>query len=79
MLSRREMILISATGMLSKLTAAFTADGIPVRDGIPRVDYHVHVGDEVSVDQAVELSKRRDVNFGLLQRPPAEKGSNDPS
>ncbi|HEV3198576.1 MAG TPA: hypothetical protein VGZ73_11725 [Bryobacteraceae bacterium] len=65
MLSRRELLAISACGPWSPPAAA--ADDIPIRDGVPYVDYHVHVGDEISVDRAVELSKQRGVKFGLLQ------------
>lgn len=64
MLSRRDVLSAGVVGGLAKFAGA--AD-IPIRDGIPRVDYHVHVGDGVSVDQAIEISKRRGMKFGLLQ------------
>jgi len=67
MLNRREMLLASAAGSLSSLAAPVISDGIPIRGGIPRVDYHAHVGDEITVDRAIELSKQRGVKFGLLQ------------
>jgi len=38
-----------------------------MRAGVPSVDYHVHIGDGISIDQAVEASRRRGVKFGLLQ------------
>ncbi|HEV2444557.1 MAG TPA: hypothetical protein VGS58_01490 [Candidatus Sulfopaludibacter sp.] len=65
--SRREFLLIGASATLSKLTATPAADDVPVRDGIPWVDYHVHIGDEVSVDQAIRIAKQRGMKFGLLQ------------
>ena len=40
---------------------------IPVRGGVPAVDYHVHIGDAISIDQAVEISKRRGIKFGLVR------------
>jgi len=42
MLARREFLVLSAAGVISRLAAA---DEIPLRDGTPQVDYHVHIGD----------------------------------
>jgi hypothetical protein len=38
-----------------------------MRNGAPGVDYHAHIGEGISVDQAIVLSKQRGVKFGLLQ------------
>lgn len=70
MLTRRELLALSSAGLLSRLASA---DDIPLYDGVPQVDYHVHVGDEVTIDRAVEISQRRGVKFGLLQHA-GEKG-----
>jgi len=67
MLNRRQMLIASVSGSLASLAAQSISDGIPIRDGIPRVDYHVHIGDAISVDRAIELSQQRGVKFGLLQ------------
>jgi hypothetical protein len=67
-LHRRKMLRLSAAGVLCSFTEGLATDSeIPVRDGVPRVDYHVHIGDGISVDRAIELSKQRGVKFGLLQ------------
>jgi histidinol phosphatase-like PHP family hydrolase len=62
-LARREFLILAAA-LTSSLPAA---DDIPVRDGIPQVDYHVHIGDELTIDQAVSISQRHGMKFGLLQ------------
>ena len=66
-LSRRDLLAYGATGALSRLAWAADPNEIPIRGGIPQVDYHVHVGEEISVDRAVEISKRRGIKFGLLE------------
>lgn len=65
------MLAISSCGAFSP--AAGASKNVPVRDGVPAVDYHVHVGGEVSVDRALEVSSRRKIKFGLLQHA-GEKG-----
>lgn len=67
MLNRREMLLGCATLALSKLPVISTAEDIPIRNGIPRVDYHVHIGGEISVDRAIEIAEQKQMKFGLLQ------------
>ncbi len=62
------MLLAGAAGVLSLLPGgSVPACDFPVRDGVPAVDYHVHIGDGISVDQAIELARRRGLKFGLLQ------------
>ncbi|HEX7140609.1 MAG TPA: hypothetical protein VF219_22345, partial [Vicinamibacterales bacterium] len=67
-ISRRELLVTSAAGAISLVarTAARECD-FPVRDRVPRVDYHVHIGDGLSVARAIDLSKQRGLKFGLLQ------------
>jgi hypothetical protein len=60
--------MLSAAGVFSSFAEDLAiGNKIPTRDGVPRVDYHVHIGDGISVDRAIELSRQRDVKFGLLQ------------
>jgi len=66
-LSRRDVLGLGVAGMLSWQSRADTPDDVPVRDGVPRVDYHAHLGGPVTVDRAVAISKERGVKFGLLQ------------
>lgn len=71
--NRRRILAVGAWSMSSLFTApAFrvavdAACDVPVRDGIPRVDYHAHIGDGITVEQAVGLASKRGVKFGLLQ------------
>jgi histidinol phosphatase-like PHP family hydrolase len=67
-ISRRELLVTSAAGAISLVarTAARECD-FPVRARVPRVDYHVHIGDGLSVERAIDLSKQRGLKFGLLQ------------
>ena len=67
MLNRREMLLGCATLALAKLPAIPHAPDIPIRNGIPQVDFHVHVGGEISVNRAVEIAEQNRMRFGLLQ------------
>lgn len=46
--------------------AADTCD-IPMRDGVPAVDYHAHIAGAVALDQAIAISKRRGVKLGVLK------------
>ena len=39
----------------------------------PQIDTHVHIGDDVTIDRAIEISRRRGIKFGLLQHA-GEKG-----
>lgn len=56
---------MSAATVVALATKSSTCD-IPIRNGAPAVDYHVHVGDELTVDQAISIAKQRGVKFGLL-------------
>ena len=62
------MLKVSAVGALSVFAESLNADDVvPSEHGIPRVDYHVHIGDEISVAQAIKVSQERGIKFGLLQ------------
>ena len=68
MLDRRQMLLLTAAGAFSFIQdERQSKPDIPIVDGVPRVDYHVHVGDEISVDRAIAVSRQRGIKFGLLQ------------
>ena len=81
--SRREMLAMSAVEVLSLVAPEISAAGapacnFPIRDGVPGVDYHTHIGDGISVDRALALSKQRGLKFGLLQHA-GVKGHDPPS
>ena len=64
-LSRREALALGAA-------AAGSAWGeevqpIPVRNGVPQVDYHAHPESGMTVARAVEISQERGVKLGLVQ------------
>jgi hypothetical protein len=68
MLDRRQMLILTAAGALSfsKNREASNTE-VPSLNGPPRVDYHVHIGEEISVDRAIAIAKQRGMKFGLLQ------------
>lgn len=66
--SRRGLLGLGAASAISSWAKeSLSPDEIPVRDGVPRVDYHAHPEAGMTVDRAVALSKERGVKFGLLQ------------
>src|SRR5947209_5144351 len=67
MIDRRQMLILSALGAFSLTGKNFFGDGQPTKQVAPRVDYHVHIGDGITVNDAIAVSKRRGVKFGLLQ------------
>src|ERR1051325_2060573 len=68
MLDRRQMLWLSAAGAISFLAPSTNAeDDFPIEHGIPRIDYHAHIGDGISVDEAIAIANKRGEKFGLLQ------------
>src|SRR5262245_1569167 len=70
--SRRRILAMGALEVCSLIastpTEASSAEcDFPVREGIPRLDYHVHIGDGITVEQAVRVAGERGMKFGLLQ------------
>lgn len=65
--SRRDILAFGASACAFRLRGSVLPEIVPVRDGIPRVDYHAHPETGMTVDRAVEISKERGVKFGLLQ------------
>ncbi len=63
MLTRRNLLLTAAAAVASR---AYDS-AIPVRDGVPRVDYHAHPEEGLTVERAVALSEQRGVKFGLVE------------
>lgn len=44
------------------LTSAFAAS-----EDLPRVDYHVHLDEQITLEKALEISRRRGVRFGIVE------------
>jgi histidinol phosphatase-like PHP family hydrolase len=69
-MSRREFFGRSAawTGAAVALGTgtAMAADSVD-NAGLPLVDYHCHLDDVVTLDRALEISKRRGVKFGIVE------------
>lgn len=61
-MNRRDFLLLCAA-----LPASAEDNSIPIVDGVPRVDFHAHVGEGVTINAAIALSKQRGVKFGLVQ------------
>ena len=80
-LSRRDVLAFGAGAALSAW--AEDAHGIPIRDGVPRVDYHAHPESGMTVARALSISQERGVKLGLVQHagvkddPSSERVSND--
>ncbi len=62
--TRRDVLALGAAVLLP----------IPVRDGVPRVDYHAHPEDGLTVERAVNLSRQRGVKFGLVEHAGVKEG-----
>ena len=64
-LSRRNVLALGAGAALS--VWAEDAQAIPVRNGVPQVDYHAHPESGMTIARAVEISQERGVKLGLVQ------------
>jgi histidinol phosphatase-like PHP family hydrolase len=64
--SRRAILGLGAAAIVRPQAKGASSD-FPIRDGVPRVDYHAHPEIGMAVERAVALSKERGVKFGLLQ------------
>ena len=42
--------------------------------GVPLVDYHVHLTEQFTIEMAVELSRKRNVKFGIVEHPGSQYG-----
>ncbi len=70
-MTRRHFVSLAAAPAL----AAAEPVPFPVRDGVPRVDYHAHPEAGLTVERAVQLSRERGVKFGLLQHAGVKEGA----
>lgn len=70
--TRRELLALGTAGAVA---LGQDRDDIPIRDGVPRVDYHAHPEAGMSVDRALALSKERGVKFGLVQHAGVKDGT----
>ena len=70
MFSRREFLAYGAIAASSVLTGA--PGDVPECDGVPCVDYHVHVGNELSIDQAVRFLFVAASNSALFSMPASQ-------
>lgn len=75
--TRRTMLAAAAASILP------AADVVPLRDGVPRADYHAHPEHGMTVEKALLLSRQRGVKLGLVEHagvkeaPGSERLSND--
>ena len=50
----------------------------PPKPAFPVADYHVHLSDHLSIEQAVNLSKERQIRIGIVEHPgPGNKLNSD--
>jgi len=63
-LRRRDVLALGAAAAVSSWAKE---PDFPIRDGVPRVDYHAHPESGMTIERALEISKERGVKFGLLQ------------
>jgi len=45
------------------------SDSVPSKPAFPVVDYHVHLSNTLTIDQALQLAKDRGVQIGILEHP----------
>jgi histidinol phosphatase-like PHP family hydrolase len=73
--SRRDLFALAAASALPSV--ARPAHGIPIRDGVPRVDYHAHPENGMTVERAIVLSRERGVKFGLVEHAGVKQSPSD--
>jgi histidinol phosphatase-like PHP family hydrolase len=70
-ISRRRFLGCAAMTMGTAATVCGTweaADGdAPADEDLPRIDYHAHLDDVVTLEKALELSAQRHVKFGIVE------------
>ncbi len=62
---------LAGTSQLSRALAASNREssGPPAKPGFPVSDYHVHLSEHLSIEQAVDLGKQRGVQIGIVEHP----------
>ena len=72
-LNRRNVLALGAGAALSAW--AEDVQAIPVRNGVPQVDYHAHPESGMTIARAVEISHERGVKLGLVQHAGVKESS----
>ena len=73
--SRRTFLQASVAGLTLAATRSISAQSsslsaaLPAKPGFSVVDYHVHLSDQLSLEQAVALGKERGVQIGIVEHP----------
>ena len=73
--SRRTFLQASVAGLTLSATRSISAQSsslsaaLPAKPGFSVVDYHVHLSDQLSLEQAVALGKERGVQIGIVEHP----------
>ena len=73
--SRRTFLQASVAGVTLAATRGIAAQSspssaaLPAKPGFSVVDYHVHLSDQLSIEQAVALGKERGVQIGIVEHP----------
>ncbi|HZQ93887.1 MAG TPA: twin-arginine translocation signal domain-containing protein [Candidatus Sulfotelmatobacter sp.] len=62
---------LAGTSHLSRALAASERESsaLPAAPGFPVADYHVHLSERLSIEQAVNLGKERRVQIGIVEHP----------
>ena len=60
----------AALAALPDFSPVFSATtGVPSKPAFPVADYHVHLSDQLSIDQAVTIGKDRGIQLGIVEHP----------
>jgi histidinol phosphatase-like PHP family hydrolase len=60
---------LAGTPLLSRAASASTAEPTFAKPAFPVADYHVHLSEHLSIEQAVDLGKQRGVQIGIVEHP----------
>lgn len=62
---------LAGTPQLSRALAPSNREssGPPAKPAFPVTDYHVHLSEHLSIEQAVDLAKQRGVQIGIVEHP----------
>jgi histidinol phosphatase-like PHP family hydrolase len=68
----------TTAGNLAVSSSKAGASIAPPKPAFPVADYHVHLSDHLSIEQAVNLSKERQISIGIVEHPgPGNKLNSD--
>jgi hypothetical protein len=65
--SRRAFLHTSAAALAAEKQLLPATE--PARPSFPAADYHVHLSPDLSIEQAVQLGKERQVQIGVVDHP----------